>query len=249
MKTPPLEKHIKELQSPNSLDNNELKESLKKFKDLSNEGINSNLIFYVLNLNTMVYEYISDACVSFTGLHPKDFYDLGINALSKIIIEEDLKPLSESIFPKMNDFTKNLSAEEKSKIVFEVYYKMKNINTGEKVQIVEYSSYYKFDKNGKPILSTGICCESSKIIKGVRGIVRIKEANGQRVLFDESIADTSNPLTRTENEISKLLMKGLSRKDIAAHKHISIHTVNTHVKKIYKKLEINKVSELNKKLT
>ena len=245
MKKTSLANHIKELQSHSIIDSEELKEYLKKFKDSGNVGINSNLIFYLLNLNTMHYEYINNACLSFTGLHPQDFYKLGMNVLSKIIIREDLKLLSESIFPKMNNFTKKLSSEEKSKIVFEVYYKMKNVNTGEKIQIVEFSSYCKYDNNGNPILSSGVCCESSKVIKGVRGIVRIREADNQRVLFDESLSNLTNQLTKTENGISKLLIKGFSRKEISIHNSISIHTVNTHIKNIYKKLGINKVSELN----
>ena len=111
MKKTSLAKHIKELQSKSIVDINELNEYLKKFKDSGNVGINSNLIFYLLNLNTMRYEHINNACHSFTGLHPKDFYELGINVLSKIIIKEDLKLLSESIFPKMNNFTKKLSRD------------------------------------------------------------------------------------------------------------------------------------------
>lgn len=243
-----LRKHIDEIHNPNNLSKKELDSFIEKFKVLGSIGINSNSIFYVLNLNTMQYEYINDACTSFTGLSSKEFYNNGINILPQIIIEKDFKLLSESLFPAMNNFTKKLSSEEKSKVVFELYYKMKNAATEEVHQIVEFSSYSKFDDQENPIISTGICYESIQQMNGVKGIVRINEATRQKVLFDESFSLESKGLTKTEKKIAAFLVKGFSRKQIAAENNTSLHTVNTHVKNIYSKLKVNKVSELSVKL-
>ncbi len=51
-------------------------------------------------------------------------------------------------------------------------------------------------------------------------------------------------LTVTENEIVKLIAEGLTTKEIAAEKHISFHTVMTHRKNIFRKLNVNSSSEL-----
>ena len=51
-------------------------------------------------------------------------------------------------------------------------------------------------------------------------------------------------LTDREKEILQLLIKGLSYKDIAALIFISVQTLNTHVKKIYQKLNVHSRSEL-----
>lgn len=51
-------------------------------------------------------------------------------------------------------------------------------------------------------------------------------------------------LTQSEIEIIKLIADGHSTKDIALKKHISFHTVMTHRKNIFRKLEINNVTEL-----
>ena len=51
-------------------------------------------------------------------------------------------------------------------------------------------------------------------------------------------------LTRSEIEIVKLIADGCTTKEIALKKHISFHTVVTHRKNIFRKLEINNVSEL-----
>lgn len=51
-------------------------------------------------------------------------------------------------------------------------------------------------------------------------------------------------LTASEIEIVRLISGGLTTKEIAARRHISIHTVNTHRKNIFRKLNVSNVSEL-----
>jgi DNA-binding NarL/FixJ family response regulator len=46
-------------------------------------------------------------------------------------------------------------------------------------------------------------------------------------------------LTKREKEILKLLVKGLSKKKIANTLFISFHTVDTHIRRIYEKLEVH----------
>ncbi|MGJ7033357.1 response regulator [Niabella hirudinis] len=60
-------------------------------------------------------------------------------------------------------------------------------------------------------------------------------------------------LTAREKEILNLLVKGYTRKMVASACNLSIHTVNTHIKNVYEKLQVNSVSEavvkaLNQKL-
>jgi len=54
----------------------------------------------------------------------------------------------------------------------------------------------------------------------------------------------SSKLTPTEKEIVKLLVQGLSSRDIALKQFISYHTVVSHKKNIFKKLGVNTTSEL-----
>ena len=51
-------------------------------------------------------------------------------------------------------------------------------------------------------------------------------------------------LTASEIEIVKLIANGLTTKEIAARRNISYHTVNTHRKNIFKKVEVSNASEL-----
>ena len=47
------------------------------------------------------------------------------------------------------------------------------------------------------------------------------------------------PLTKREREILKMVANGLSNREIADHLHLSYYTVETHVKRIYRKLCVN----------
>ncbi|MDO6737645.1 helix-turn-helix transcriptional regulator [Wenyingzhuangia sp. 2_MG-2023] len=56
--------------------------------------------------------------------------------------------------------------------------------------------------------------------------------------------DNIKKLTVREKEIVQLLSAGCTQKEVAGILKISYGTVHSHVKNIYKKLEVNKVSEL-----
>ncbi len=56
----------------------------------------------------------------------------------------------------------------------------------------------------------------------------------------------SSGLTESEKEIVKFIADGLTTKEIAEKKHISVHTVMTHRKNIFRKLDLNSISELTK---
>jgi DNA-binding NarL/FixJ family response regulator len=49
----------------------------------------------------------------------------------------------------------------------------------------------------------------------------------------------SSPLTQREREILKLMVDGLTKKQIAAQLILSYHTIDTHIKNIYAKLEVH----------
>lgn len=65
--------------------------------------------------------------------------------------------------------------------------------------------------------------------------------------FNQSGFKASNKLlTTTETEILKEISLGKTTREIAEKRHISIHTVMTHRKNIFRKLEVNSVYEATK---
>lgn len=65
-----------------------------------------------------------------------------------------------------------------------------------------------------------------------------QRASRQRVEVEES------GLTNKEKEVLQLLIKGFSYKEISAQINISVETLNSHIKNIYRKLNVHSRSEL-----
>lgn len=68
------------------------------------------------------------------------------------------------------------------------------------------------------------------------------------VEMDTSIFSELLKLTVREREIAQLLVSGLSKKEVATKLFISVATVETHTKNVYKKLKVNKIVELSQLL-
>ncbi|MDD4645475.1 MAG: response regulator transcription factor [Bacteroidales bacterium] len=58
------------------------------------------------------------------------------------------------------------------------------------------------------------------------------------------LVEESKQLTASEIDIVKLIASGLTTKEIASKRHSSYHTVNTHRKNIFRKVEVSNASEL-----
>jgi len=60
------------------------------------------------------------------------------------------------------------------------------------------------------------------------------------------VQNVKNVLTVTEQEILKEMALGRTTKEIASKRHVSIHTIMTHRKNIFRKIEVNNVHEATK---
>jgi len=61
---------------------------------------------------------------------------------------------------------------------------------------------------------------------------------------NKQVAEEPTTLTGSEIEIVRLIVGGMTTKEIANQKHISFHTVNTHRKNIFRKMGVSNASEL-----
>lgn len=82
-----------------------------------------------------------------------------------------------------------------------------------------------------------------------RGGAYMSPAIARRVIeyFAPKKTEEDDPLTPRQLQISQGLIDGLSYKMIGDRLNISVETVRDHIKKIYKKLQINSKTELIKK--
>lgn len=90
-------------------------------------------------------------------------------------------------------------------------------------------------------------CDGDEISRALRSSVVGDDFHCRQI--KEMLASTPEPhagisiLTATEREILCLIAHGLSVKEIAARRISSVHTITTHKKNIFRKLEINNVYE------
>lgn len=97
--------------------------------------------------------------------------------------------------------------------------------------------------------------ESSDILKAISEILQgntffSQEIAGQVLDFylnsKKKNTNNKNKLTKRENEVLKLIVEGVDKKDIAEKLKISVNTVNIHRKNIMGKLNIHNSIELTK---
>jgi len=93
--------------------------------------------------------------------------------------------------------------------------------------------------------------DRDELSSGIRAALSGKKFYSQQVLDllteikqEKSVARENASLTGSEIEIIRSIADGLTTKQIAAGKHISYHTVMTHRKNIFRKLNVNNASEL-----
>lgn len=68
----------------------------------------------------------------------------------------------------------------------------------------------------------------------------------QMLLMPRSQSEERVRLTKTETEVLKDIALGLTTKEIAEKRFSSFHTINTHRKNIFRKLQVNNIHEATK---
>jgi DNA-binding NarL/FixJ family response regulator len=93
--------------------------------------------------------------------------------------------------------------------------------------------------------------DKDEIFSAIEATVKCKKFYSDEILdqfldLNETKYAPEEPkyLTDSEIEIVNLIVDGLTTKEIALRRNISYHTVNTHRKNIFRKLEVTNASEL-----
>jgi len=95
-------------------------------------------------------------------------------------------------------------------------------------------------------------CEEQELIEAFNATMSSRKYFSSQVLdvllekknIIRNVHAINGRITLSEIEIVKLITQGLTTKQIAAQKKLSYHTINTHRKNIFRKLEISNTSEL-----
>lgn len=157
----------------------------------------------------------------------------------------------------INDAMKHFYGFEKNWLTgMDYFYYLQTIHTSTYHTLLNSLTFFRKDKPNYLNLEYKLMHHSKqfKLVWGSSKTI-IRSAKGKplfaiTIAIEGKGAESSSKagmilqLTTREKEIAKLLIEGLNKNEIAERLFISAATVQTHCKSIYKKLEINKISEL-----
>jgi len=135
-------------------------------------------------------------------------------------------------------------------------YYIKTIHSSTYYTLLESISFFKKDRKDFLNLEYKLLFkkkEWKRVIGSTKTLIRDKKGRPKYAITVAILNDSGREiakenlfhmLSERETEIAKLLAIGLSKKEIADSLFIAESTVATHTKTIYKKLKINKISEL-----
>jgi DNA-binding NarL/FixJ family response regulator len=86
----------------------------------------------------------------------------------------------------------------------------------------------------------------SALRAAMRGERHVSNRTLELTLMAGNIAKERENLTATEQEITILIAQGKSSKEIAMERVLSVHTVNTHRKNIFRKLGVNTAHDVTR---
>lgn len=174
------------------------------------------------------------------------------------IIAKDLKMTLESagfivcgILNGSENIIEEIERLDPDIILSDIY--IKNQNTG--IEILKTIQ----EKEPKPLIFIS-AYSTNDIIEHINGIKHdgfiVKPFTDAQVIATvKLVASKHNPnnldlnLSCREKEIMQLMINGLNTSEIASHLYISPHTVKSHRKNIYEKLEVTSISQLILKIT
>ncbi|MBK8805508.1 MAG: PAS domain-containing protein [Bacteroidales bacterium] len=186
-------------------------------------------VVYVNNLQSEQIKWVNDAAESINGFKKEDIL-LNPNFISDNIVEADISWLAQSA-----NYYKNESG------VHSYIYSMRNAD-GEVRSFHGLGIVFDYDDDGKPLHNLSIDIDITNEIKNYDQLKRHLNELTQKL--NKHIVDN---LTKTEKLIIELLCKGKSFKQIADEQCRSYHTIDSHVRNIFKKMGVKKTCQLTLK--
>lgn len=106
--------------------------------------------------------------------------------------------------------------------------------------------------SGYLVKSASLPTLKAALLEVMHGGAPLSRAVARKVLAYFSpapLAPTADVLTAREREVAQGLGQGLSEKQLAARLGVTVHTVHTYVKRLYRKLQVNSRTELLRRVS
>ncbi len=182
----------------------------------------------IISSETSVVRWINDGVSNLSGWKPSDIID------NPDFLKENIIGDAGVIKKSIDKFT-----EEPDKSHIGVY----KIRTkdGSEVWHQSYVTPFEYDKNGKLTKSLSVAVDINNKIINIEELSLLVSEYKQKL----NRIRIKN-LTKAELEVAKLIASGLTLKKIAEKLNRSYHTIESHKRNIFHKLEIKKISGIIK---
>ena len=204
--------------------------------------------YFIFNLVTLEFDYVSEGTKPLLGIKPKDFSFI---KFYKILHPEDQLQMrykeSTSLHLKLNIIPKEHIKKYKTVYLLRIKDKKGNYKI-----ILHQVKALTISDDGKIQQTIGVHTDITYLkipfdhkisflpINSKLQTYHFEYIHNKYVLAN----DASGKFTKRENDIIKLLAQGKRVCEIADILYISMHTVNTHKKNIFKKSNCNNSAEL-----
>lgn len=206
-------------------------------------------VVLVINHASSQYEYFSKNVINLTGYPADEFYEKGVEFGVTLPTQEHSEVLMKHVLPEMfTTFKYYIAQDELKKIRISYNFKIRR-KDGSEVWVLQHMTVLETDESGGPLLSLIFMSDISGFKKDnlLDFTISKLEPDG----YFNTISTTSYPssnqkieLTTRELEIIQQINNGLSSKEISEKLEISLHTVNTHRKNIFGKLNATNTANL-----
>ncbi|MEJ5264518.1 MAG: LuxR C-terminal-related transcriptional regulator [Bacteroidales bacterium] len=193
----------------------------------------------LIDIATRKIVYVSPSVQNVLGYTQEELTNIDLSQLfSKY--HPDTLATQESLFRTLVDFFEDINIRLRPKYLFSYNIRIKH-KRNHYVHLLLHNRCIKYDPSGRPRLIFVTCFDMTHYTNNneqVLTIYKITENNTRKVYSYTFYSEYERGiLTRKEVEVWNYIQKGLTGKEIAEALNISVHTVNTHRKKIYKKLK------------
>ena len=200
-----------------------------------------NQFYYAINNDTKKCIYVSDSITEVTGYTPVEWtYQLILDC-----IHPDDKSFIDKVLYACFKICMSPVLNEPIKDAIVVNYRIRH-KEGHYIHVLRNGYCSSMDYNNKMTHNTSICLDISNLKHDNKQSMLIKEGNKVLVeLHNDNPDDIAwQILSKREKEIVRLLCNNKTSEQISLLLFISRHTVDTHRRKILKKLNIKNTTEL-----
>jgi DNA-binding CsgD family transcriptional regulator len=229
--------HIGKISDEERLEQNDYLDAVRAFARLTYESI------YIINYETMTFEYVSENPLFLCGHSPEEVMKLGYEFYFRNVPEDDLSLLN-TINELGFDFFKNLPGEEK--MLYSITYDFHLLNSDGSKTLINHKL--------TPLLLTrdkrmwkAMCIVSISRHKRPGNIHIYKQGSNEMWeldLKDRRWHKSEKPqLTRREIEVLRLHAQGLSINEIAEKVFVTPDTVKYYRRQIFDRLNVSTIAE------